>query len=282
VWSTELRDAGRPQAQDAAAELDELGLRALWIPGLDGRGVFDDVRYLLGAAPNSTVILGVLGIWGQDPALVGNRLHGLDAEFGPRTITGFGVSNKHSASTAGQEYGDPIASVAAYLDELDHAAHPIPAGRRLLGALGPQMTALAASRTAGLHPFLVTPDHSAAIRARLGGAPVIAPHQAVVFETDPVRARAIARDGIGMFIGFPAYRNNLRRLGFTEADVIPGGSDRLIDATVAWGSADDIVARIQAHRDAGADHVAVHVLGARNGDPRRQWRELAGLVPALT
>ena len=93
VWSMELRDAGRPQVQDAAAELDALGLRALWFPGLDGHGVFDDVGHLLRSAPNSAVVVGVLGIWGQDPTAIGDRLHQLDTEFGPRTITGFGVSN---------------------------------------------------------------------------------------------------------------------------------------------------------------------------------------------
>ena len=118
-------------------------------------------------------------------------------------------------------------------------------------------------------------------RDRIGDDPLIAPHLAVVFEADAARARAIARDGIGMFIGLPAYQQNLRRIGFTDADLVPGGSDRLIDAVVAWGSPDDIRSRIQAHLDAGADHVAVHVLVAQDGEPRPQWRELAGLVPAL-
>lgn len=282
VWSMELRHAGRPGVADAVGELEELGLRALWIPGLDGRGVFDDVRGLLLAAPRTVVALGVLGIWGQDPEIVGDRLHALDAEFGPRTIVGLGVSNAHAAASAGQAYGNPVTSVAGYLTRLDDAARPVPAGRRLLGALGPKMADLAASRTAGLHPFLVTPDYSAAMRARLGPGPVIAPHQAAVFETDPERARAIARARIGMFIGLPAYQANLRRMGFTEADVVPGGSDRLIDAVVAWGSPGQIQARIRAHLDGGADHVAVHVLSGGDSLPRRQWRELADLVPALT
>ena len=164
VWSMELHDAGRPQVKDAAGELDALGLRALWIPGLDGHGVFDDVGHLLGSAANSAVVVGVLGIWGQDPTAIGDRLHQLDAEFGPRTIIGFGVSNEQSAVNAGQVYGNPIAAVGVFLDRLDEAAHPVRPERRLLGANGPKMAQLAAFRTAGLHPFLVTPRYSATTR----------------------------------------------------------------------------------------------------------------------
>jgi probable F420-dependent oxidoreductase len=283
VWSMELRDAGRPETREAAAELDDLGLRSLWIPGLDGSGALDDLGHLLQAAPHSTVALGVLGIWGQDVEAVSEQVHTLDAKFGPRSIVGLGVSNEHAATSAGQAYGRPVASVGAYLDRLDQAAHPVPAERRLLGALGPKMADLAASRTAGLHPFLVTPGYSATTRERLGRHPVIAPHQAVVFESDPGRARAIARDSIGMFIGLPAYQRNLRRLGFNEGDVLRGGSDYLIDAVVACGTPDAIRARIQDHLDAGADHVAVHVLTANEESlPIAQWRELAALRPTLS
>ena len=192
------------------------------------------------------------------------------------------MSNEQAAVHAGQVYGNPIAAVGTFLDRLDEAPYPLLPERRLLGANGPKMAELAASRTAGIHPFLVTPQYSTTTRARIGADPLIAPHQAVVFETDPGRARAIGRDGIGMFIGLPAYQGSLRRNGFTDADVVPGGSDRLIDAVVAWGSPDDIRSRIQVHLDAGADHVAVHVLGAQDSDARPQWRELAGMVPALT
>jgi probable F420-dependent oxidoreductase len=147
------------------------------------------------------------------------------------------------------------------------------------------MADLAATRTAGWHPFLVTPEYSAGQRARVGAAPVIAPHQAVVLDRDPARARAAARAGIGMFLGFPAYQANLRRLGFTDDDLVPGGSDRLIDAVTAWGDLDDVARRIREHLDAGADHVALHVLTSdpddRAGMPREQWRELAALLPDL-
>ena len=169
-----------------------------------------------------------------------------------------------------------------FLDALDAADRPIPADRRLLGALGPKMVNLATARTSGWHPFLVTPEYSAAHRARVGDAPLIAAHLAVVLDTDPERARAAARAGVGMFIDLPAYGSNLARLGFGPTDLVPGGSDRLIDAVVAWGDLDAIAQRVQAHLDAGADHVALHVLRPNPGGaalPRREWRELAALAP---
>ncbi|GHJ54191.1 LLM class F420-dependent oxidoreductase [Nonomuraea sp. TT08I-71] len=285
IWSMELRGAARPEVREAAAELDELGFPALWIPGLDGRGAVDDVEHLLAAAPRATVALGVLSMWGQDPAALGDRWAALDAAHGPRAVLGLGVSNAHSAANAGQDYGKPTASMTRFLDGLDAAARPIPAERRLLGALGPKMVDLATARTSGWHPFLVTPEYSARQRERVSQGPLIAPHLAVVLDRDPDRARAAARAGIGMFIGFPAYRSNLARLGFDEEDLVPGGSDRLIDALVAWGDLDDVADRVQAHLDAGADHVTLHVLRPDTdsaGLPLRQWRELAALLPRFT
>ncbi|WCN81346.1 TIGR03620 family F420-dependent LLM class oxidoreductase [Micromonospora sp. LH3U1] len=285
LWSMELRGAANPTVREAATELDELGFRALWVPGLDGGGAVDDVGHLLEAAPQATVTLGVLAIWGQDPAALGDRLAALDAAHGPRAIMGFGVSNAHSASQAGQDYGRPVESMGRWLDALDSAPRPVPVERRILGALGPKMSDLAANRTAGWHPFLVTPDYTAIQRKRVGAQPLVAPHLAVVLDKDPDRARAAARAGIGMFIGFPTYRANLARLGFTDDDLIPGGSDRLIDALVAWGDLDAVATRIREHLDAGADHVALHVL--RPDDPDRpalplpQWRELATLLPGF-
>ena len=281
VWSMELRGAKKPEAQEAATELDELGLRTQWIPGLDGNGVLDDADHLLSAAPHSSVVLGVLGIWGQPADEVASRIARLDEIHGARTVVGLGISDPNSAKRHGQDFGSPISSMGAYLDELDAAATPLPPARRLLGAMGPRMVALAADRTAGIHPFLVTPQYSANQRATIGPEPFIAPHQAIVLDTDPDRARTAARLGVGMFIGFPAYQNNLRRLGYGDSDLIPGGSDRLIDALVAWGSIEDIEQRLREHLDAGADHVAVHVLGG-NGIPLPQWRELATLIPSLT
>ncbi|MEV4344583.1 TIGR03620 family F420-dependent LLM class oxidoreductase [Actinoplanes sp. NPDC049596] len=256
LWSMQFRGAARPQVRDAVAELEELGWDALWVPGLDGAGALDDVAHLAEAAPRSTVVTGVLNIWGQTPQELSKRL----GPYGDRIRVGLGV---------GSRPGDPFAAMNDYLDELD-----LPVW--VLGALGPKMVDLAVARASGWHPFLVTPDYVARERARVGAGPVIAPHQAVFVGSSADEARAAARAEVGMFIGFPAYRNNLRRLGFTDDDLVPGGSDRLIDALVAHGSVDDISARVQEHLDAGADHVALHVLGSTSL-PLAQWRELASL-----
>ncbi|MCF3964212.1 TIGR03620 family F420-dependent LLM class oxidoreductase [Streptomyces fuscigenes] len=276
LWSMRLRAAGRPEVREAVGELDALGWRALWMPGLAGDGALDDVGHLLAAAPHSTVVTAVLNIWGQSADEVSRRLAAYDAAHGPRTVVGLGIGNAAGAAAHGRAYGDPVASMGGYLDELGAG---VPAGRLLLGALGNRMVDLAASRTAGWHPFLVTPDYVAAQRERVGQAPFLAPHQAVVLEPDPAAARAAARAEIGAFIGFPAYRANLRRLGFTEDDLVPGGSDRLVDALVAHGDTDAVARRVREHLDAGADHVALHVISPREKTalPRAAWRELAAL-----
>ncbi|MDX6281094.1 MAG: hypothetical protein QOH03_2165 [Kribbellaceae bacterium] len=276
VWSMELRNAGQPGIE-AAAELADRGIKALWIPGLDGRGIFDDTDGLLTASPTTYVVLGVLGIWRQEASVLQAKIHELDLRHGPRTIVGLGVSDRNAAAAVGRTYTSPVEAVSEYLDELAKQRNPIPSERLLLGALGPRMAQLAAERTAGIHPFLVSPEYTARMRAQLGADPFIAPHQAVVFSTDAEQARAVARDQLGMFIGFDAYRNNLRRLGYTDSDLVPGGSDRLIDALVAWGDDDAISRRLQEHLDAGADHVAVQVLPTGPAAGLEDWRRLTDL-----
>ncbi len=194
---------------------------------------------------------------------------------------GLGVSDRNAAAAVGRTYGSPVDAVGEYLDELAKEPDPITRERLLLGALGPRMAQLAADRTAGIHPFLVSPDYTATMRDQLGSDAMIAPHQAVVFSTDAEQARGIAREQLGMFIGFDAYRNNLRRLGYTDSDLVPGGSDRLIDALIAWGDEEAIGRRLREHLDAGADHVAVQVLPTTPGDnglPLADWRRLADLI----
>jgi probable F420-dependent oxidoreductase len=138
------------------------------------------------------------------------------------------------------------------------------------------MLALAARRAGGAHPFLVTPEHTATARSVLGQGPLLAPHQAVVLDTDPGRARALIRESLQLSLAQPHYQDNLRRLGFGPDDLARGGSDHLIDSRVAWGDPDTVSKRIREHHDAGADHVAVHVISADpTRIPRAQWRALA-------
>lgn len=276
IWSMELRNAARPGVAEGVAELVDRGLSTIWIPGLDGNGVFEDTDALLAADSRTHIVLGVLGIWRQTAESVSTRVRALDAAFGERTVVGFGVSDRNAAAAAGQSFDNPVGAVASYLDAVQ-----VPRERTLLGAMGPRMARLAADRTAGLHPFLVSPDYTAKMRALLGSEAIIAPHQAVVLSTDADQARSLARQQLGMFIGFDAYRNNLRRLGFTDEDLVPGGSDRLIDALVAWGNEDAVRRRLREHLDAGADHVAVHVLSTDPGLPLPAWRRLADLTTHL-
>jgi probable F420-dependent oxidoreductase len=187
--------------------------------------------------------------------------------------------------TQGQEYR-PYQKMVSYLDELDALIPAVPADRRVLAALGPKMLRLAAERSAGVHPYLVTPAHTKKARDILGPEPLLAPEQKVVLETDPVKARAIARPVFSPHLTQPNYTNNLRRMGFTAGDLADGGSDRLIDAVIAWGDTDTVLDRIAEHHAAGANHVAIQVLTAGEYGhgplPRAQWRELAAALKART
>ena len=150
---------------------------------------------------------------------------------------------------------------------------------RVLAALGPKMLELARDRTAGAHPYFVPVEHTQQARQVLGPGPLLAPEQAVVLEHDPDRARDIARRHVAFYLGLENYTNNLRRLGYGDDDLANGGSNRLVDAIVGWGSLNDIVARVQAHLDGGADHVCLQVLPSDPAAlPRREWRELAAAL----
>ncbi len=201
----------------------------------------------------------------------------LQDAYGRRHLLGLGVSDPATAQHAGHPYR-PLADMGGYLDQLDRAPAPLPPAERLMAALGPKMTELAGRRTAGVHPFMVTPEYSAVARKQLGDGPLVAPYQAVVLERDPGRARTAAREFVGVFLGMDHYTRSLRRQGFTEEDLTGGGSDRLIDSVVAWGDVETIGERVSAHHQAGADHVCLHVVGAGPGMPLPQWRELASLI----
>jgi probable F420-dependent oxidoreductase len=278
IWSLELRGGDSAAVGDAAAELDEAGWGALWIAGAGGSGIWESTDQLLAATTRLSVALGVASIWGPDADNAAAEFARLGKQHGHRLLAGFGVSSPESAVATGKSFGTPLGAMNDYLDRLDKAEPPLPASQRILGALGPRMVQLGGERGAGVHPFLVTAESNSINRSIVGDEALIAPHLAVVLEQDPVRAREIARKGIGFFIGFPSYQANLRRLGFGPDDLVPGGSDRLIDAVVAWGTFDDVQRRINEHLAAGADHVALHVLTGGQGLPLAEWRNLAGLL----
>jgi probable F420-dependent oxidoreductase len=279
VWSSELlREPDRGAAADAAAELEELGYTALWFPAGDGTKAFDTASELLRATSSVTLATGILSVYVAEPDFVAAQTAELSDAYEGRFLLGLGVSHE---ALVGERYEPPLPTMRAYLDSLDAAAPPVPRDSRVIAALGPKMLELAAKRSLGTHPYLVTPEHTRIAREAVGAERLVAPEQGVVLERDPERARTTARGFLEVYLGLPNYANNLRRFGFEDADFEGGGSDRLVDALIAWGDEETIAARIQEHRDAGADQVLVQVIaegGRGKALPRDEWRALA---PAL-
>jgi probable F420-dependent oxidoreductase len=278
IWSSELRrHDDRAEAADAAAELEQLGYRALWFPAGKAAGAFNAASELLRATGTVTVATGILSVWVADPEVVAAERAQLSDAYDGRFLLGLGVS--HAPLVGSDRYKRPLEKMRTFLDSLDVAAPPVTAEERALAALGPKMLELARERSLGAHPYLVTPDHTRAAREALGPEKLVATEQAVVLETDPERARSLARGHLEIYLQLPNYTNNLARLGFSDDDIAGGGSDRLVDALVAWGDEEAIRARIDEHREAGADPVLVQAISGRDGLPREEWRRLA---PALT
>lgn len=278
IWSSQLRYGDASETADAAAELDELGFAALWIPDVGGP-VFDAVGHLLAATKRTVIATGILNLWMHSAADVAQAYAALTSEHGDRFLLGIGVSHAPLID-AGQpgRYRKPLAATAVFLDALDATPRPVPTERRVLAALGPKMLALSASRARGAHPYLVTPEHTASARSTLGNGPLLLPEQTVILSDDADEARSIGTDWLRAYLAFPNYANNLLRSGFSEDDLAQV-SDRLFDALIAWGDEDAITRRIAEHRAAGADHVCIQVLTADPTEfPRDQWRRIAAAV----
>jgi probable F420-dependent oxidoreductase len=278
VWTYGLwQDAD--DAAEAVAELEELGYGALWLGFSDGGLELPEA--LLAASHRLVLATAIINIWVNSPARVAASYQRVERSQPGRMLIGLGSS--HAGMTQGLDYR-PYQKMVGYLDELDALSLTVPRDRRVLAALGPKMLRLAGERSAGVHPYLVTPAHTKEARDMLGPEPLLAPEQKVILETDPVKAREIARAVVTPHLTQPNYTSNLLRMGFTGDDLTDGGSDRLIDAVIAWGDADTVVHRIAEHHAAGADHVAIQVLTA--GDyghgplPRQQWRALAAGLQA--
>jgi len=273
-----LDDEGGEVAR-VAGELEELGIPALWLGGANPD--LELVSHLLQASHRLVVATGIVSIWAARAAALAADVARVTSRHPDRFLLGLGVSHAPGVERSGQRYVHPYQKMVTYLDELDVASPPVPKERRVLAALGPRMLRLAAERAAGAHPYLVTPEHTRRAREILGPEPLLAPEHMAVVETDPGRAREIGRATLARYLQLPNYTNNLRRLGFTEDDLAGAGSDSLVDALIAWGTPDEIGARIREHREAGADHVTVQVLTSPDvtGPPHEQWRLLA---PALT
>ncbi|MDR2986923.1 MAG: TIGR03620 family F420-dependent LLM class oxidoreductase, partial [Nocardiopsaceae bacterium] len=265
IWSTHY-GADRSELGEVVAELEELGYGALWYPNRPD--AFDLAAALLDATHEMVAASGVISIWDRPAGEVARAFGSLNRVHPDRFLLGLGVSHAELVDREQPgRYTRPLTRMREYLEELDTALDSLPAAGRVLGALGPRMLELARDRTAGAHPYLGTVEHTRRARELLGPGPLLAPELTVVLESDACRARSIAREQLTFAArwGFPTYfeqRNytsNWRRLGFVDDDFVGGGSDRLIDAVVAWGDPPAIRERIHQHFAAGADHVCLQV-----------------------
>lgn len=277
VWSSSVRFAPEGRGIEAAQELEQLGFRTVWIPGGVDSGVLDSLDQLLDATTTLKFATGILNIWKHEPEDVASWWKAQAPGRQQRLLIGLGVSH---GPLIGDAWAKPLAKMRSFLDGLDGAGMPREA--LFLAALGPKMLQLAAERTAGAHPYMATEHHTAFARSTMGTGPLLAPEFGVVLETDPDKAREIARGMLARYAALPNYANNWRRDGFSDAE-IEKLDDRLVDSVIAWGSLDAISERVEAQFLAGADHVCLQAIGPHGMMPDvdadlAAWRELAKLL----
>jgi probable F420-dependent oxidoreductase len=262
VW---LGSIGLEPAKDeraAIAGIEQLGYGAAWFgEGPTNREALSHAALLLGASDRLVVATGIANIWARDATAAINGANTLNEAYQERFVLGLGVSHAPIVKSRGHEYAKPLTAMRTYLEAIDDHTYSAPgpehASPIVLAALRPKMLELARDRTAGAHPYFVPPAHTVKARAILGAVPLLAPEQVVVLETDPIRAREIGRQHMAPYLSLPNYVNNLRALGYDDADFADGGSERLVDAIVARGDEEAIAGRVREHIDAGADHVAI-------------------------
>ena len=285
LWTGFLDGLPTGAVRERVAEVDERGWGAIWLPEAVGREPLVSSALTLQASSRLVVATGIAGIFSRDAMTMAAGHRTLTEAFPNRFLLGLGVSHQPMVEgLRGHDYSRPLATMRGYLDAMDAAiymaAPPPHEPQRVLAALGPKMTALAAERAMGAHPYFVPVEHTAQARTTLGEGPLLCVEQAVVLENDPTKAREIARSHTSIYTTLPNYTNNLRRHGFGDDDFVGGGSDRLIDAIVAWGDEDAVSSRVRAHHDAGADHVCIQVVTTDYSPGVEHWRRLAdALLP---
>jgi probable F420-dependent oxidoreductase len=286
LWTAALDALEPAAAAEQVAALDEQGWDALWFGEAYGREAFTAAALYLGASRRLAVATGIASIYGRDAVAANAAGRLLQALHPGRFVLGLGVSHAPLVERMrGHAYGRPLTAMREYLDAMD-AAPRFAAGAdvpppRVLAALGPAMLALARDRTAGAHPYLVTPEHTASAREVLGEGPLLAVEQSVVLSDDPDVVRERAHWHLEIYTGLPNYRNSWLRQGFTQDDFPRGGSDRLQQSLVVGGE-QAIADRVREHLEAGADHVCLQVLGAGPTDvPVDDWARLAPLAASL-
>jgi probable F420-dependent oxidoreductase len=283
VWSFALDEQPVAGERTMARTVEELGFGALWFPeSLGSKEAFSRAGILLSATERIVVASGIASVWARDAFAMANGTRALWDAYPERFVLGVGISHAPSVATRGHAYDRPLAHMRAYVDAMDAARYDAPGERRpprVLAALGDGMLRLAAERADGAHSYFVPVEHTARAREVLGPEPVLAVEQTAVLESDPAKAREIARAFAVHYLELPNYANNLRRLGWGEDDLAGSGSDGVIDAVIAWGDEGAIAARVREHFDAGADHVCLQLRGLDSSDPRLD--DLRRLAPAL-
>lgn len=283
AWTFDVERLGADDAREYARDLERLGVRALWIPeSLGSKEVFAHAGMLLAATRRLVIATGIANIWARDAVAMANGQRALADAYPDRFLLGLGVSHAPTIAMRGAHtYERPVERMRDYLDAMDKAPYtgrPV-ATPRVLAALGPRMLRLAAERTLGAHPYFVPVEHTSMARQELGGGPLLAVEQAAVLATDPAVARETARRHMRRYLELDNYANNLRRLGWADADIANGGSDALVDAIVAWGDGGAIRRRVDDHLARGADHVCLQLIRVDlKAAPTQEWRALA---PAL-
>ena len=282
VWSW-LDAFSAPEAADFARRLEAWGYSALWIPEAVGRDPFSFIGYLAAETEKLVLATGIANIYARDPMTL-KAIHKTVSEIAPnRFVLGLGVSHEHLVKKVrGHDYKKPLTAMRNHLDAMESALYmgkdPKEDAPIVLAALRDKMLGLAAERTRGAHPYFVPPEHTAHAREVLGADAWLCPEQMVLLETDPTKARAVARANMQVYVGLPNYQNNLRQFGYDDADFADGGSDRLVDAIVAWGDEKAIADRVKAHHDAGADHVCIQPFRA-DGQPGPDLTILEAMAP---
>jgi len=269
VW-TSYRVIGAENAGEAAKLVEHLGFGTFW---LGGSAQLPALRPLLEATDRIVVATGILNVWQSDPVQVARDYGQLRREFPGRVLLGIGIGHPEATS----QYNRPLSAMGDFLDGLDGADEAVPRDGRCLAALGPKMLDLSAERSLGAHTYFVPVAHTRAARERLGSTALLAPELACVVGDDPQSTRVTARRYAELYLGLRNYTRNLLDFGFGEPDIADGGSDRLIDAVVPQGTADQIAARAREHVRAGADHVCLQAAGVA-GIPRSEWTALAAAL----
>lgn len=285
IWTGVLDAHPTAVAQDACRALEATGIRTLWIPETVGRDPFVAAANYLAATSTLRLATGIANVYARDAVTMAACQKTLAEAYPERFLLGIGVSHHHLvARVRKHDYSQPLSYLRNYLREMDAAlflavapAHEPP---RVIAALGPKMLETAATQANGAHPYFTTPEHTATARSIMGPDALLLPEQMVILDEDPARARATARMAMVPYLRAPNYQNNLRRLGFDEAEWADpkNPSDRLVDAIVAWGDLDRVAERVRAHLDAGADHVCLQTLRPDNEIPIEEWKAVAALA----